>query len=100
MVTLGCLHAHHSNIAYIDQILAPCEVSTVHFVDPGLMRRITNDSGFAGKQALTRVRQQLEWMASCDVNAILLTCTNYIAELGEQPIALDLPIVKIDEPFF
>ena len=65
MVTLGCLHAHHSNIAYVDQVLAPYDVSRIHFVDPGLMRRITHDPDFAGEQALTRVRQQLAWMAAC-----------------------------------
>ncbi|MGH2531932.1 MAG: hypothetical protein ACRDJW_06450 [Thermomicrobiales bacterium] len=100
MVALGCLHAHHSNIAYIDQILVPYEIATIHFVDPGLMRRITHDPGFAGEHALRRVRHQLEWMAACDVDAILLTCTNYIAELGHQSIDLGLPVIKIDEPFF
>jgi hypothetical protein len=34
---LGCLHMHHSNIPYIDRIVAPDRVDLLHFVDPGLI---------------------------------------------------------------
>ena len=48
---LGCLHMHHSNIAYIDGIVTPDHVEVLHFVDPGLIRRIGSDSSFTRDQA-------------------------------------------------
>ena len=62
---LGCLHMHHSNIPYIDGIVAPDRVELLHFVDPGLMRRIGSDPDFTRDQAEAQVRRQLDWMASC-----------------------------------
>ena len=41
---LGCLHMHHSNIAYVDGIVDAERVEALHFVDPGLMRRIGGDA--------------------------------------------------------
>ena len=97
---LGCLHRHHSNIPYIDGIVAPDRVEVLHFIDPGLMRRIGSDPGFSGDQAEQQVRRQLEWMESCGLDAILITCTNYIAMLPDEPLDLAIPVIKIDEPFF
>jgi hypothetical protein len=97
---LGCLHMHHSNIPYIDGIVAPERVELLHFVDPGLMRRIGSDADFSREQAEEQVRQQLAWMASCGLDAILITCTNYIAMLPDEPLDLPIPVFKIDEPFF
>jgi hypothetical protein len=97
---LGCLHMHHSNIPYIDGIVAPLDVELLHFVDPGLMRRIGSDAGFSTDQAGQQVRRQLDWMAGCGLDAILITCTNYIAMLADEPLGLSIPILKIDEPFF
>ena len=97
---LGCLHMHHSNIPYIDGIVAPDRVELLHFVDPGLMRRIGSDAGFSSDQAEQQVRRQLDWMAGCGVDAILITCTNYIAMLPDEPLDLTIPVIKIDEPFF
>ena len=97
---LGCLHMHHSNIAYIDGIVAPDRVEVLHFVDPGLMRRIGSDPSFTRDQAEAQVRRQLDWMASCGLDAILITCTNYIAMLADEPLDLMIPVIKIDEPFF
>jgi hypothetical protein len=91
---------HHSNIPYIDGIVAPEQVEVLHFVDPGLMRRIGSDAGFAGDRAEQQVRRQLDWMASCGLDAMLITCTNYIAMLPDEPLDLMIPIIKIDEPFF
>jgi len=99
-VRLGCLHMHHSNIGYIDSIVAPDRVEVVHFVEPGLMRRIGSAGGISEVQAGEQVRRQLDWMASCGLDAILITCTNYIAMLPDEPLDLPLPIIKIDEPFF
>ena len=97
---LGCLHMHHSNIPYIDGIVAPEQVEVLHFVDPGLMRRIGSDAGFPSDQAEQQVRRQLDWMASCGLDALLITCTNYIAMLPDEPLDITTPIIKIDEPFF
>ena len=46
------------------------------------------------------MRRQLEWMAACGLDAILITCTNYIAMLPDEPLDLTIPVIKIDEPFF
>ena len=46
------------------------------------------------------MRRQLEWMAASGLDAILITCTNYIAMLPDEPLDLPLPVIKIDEPFF
>lgn len=97
---LGCLHAHHSNIDYIETALAMYEVELVHFVDPVLMYRMTQDEQFSEVEALRKVKAQLEWIASCDVDAILITCTNMIGVLKDEELSLEIPIIKIDEPYF
>lgn len=97
---LGCLHMHYSNIAYIDGIVDGERIETLHFVDPGLMRRISAEPDFGADEAQEQVRRQLAWMASCGLDAILITCTNYIAMLPDEPLDLPLPVIKIDEPFF
>lgn len=99
--TIGCLHAHHSNIGYIGRALAGVPAELVHFVDPGLIRRIGADAGFDEAQARARVGEQLRWIAGANVDAILVTCTNYIALLDEADEAsLPVPVIKLDEPFF
>lgn len=94
---LGCLHAHYSNIAYIEQTFFYINhIELIHFVDPGLILQASNGNcGLAFK-----VKEQLEWMESCQIDAILITCTEYIALIEEAPIKLSIPILKIDEPFF
>jgi len=91
---------HHSNIGFIDGIVDADQVEVIHFVEPGLMRRIGSAGGISGVQAGEQVQRQLDWMASCDLDAILITCTNYIAMLPDEPLDLTLPVIKIDEPFF
>jgi len=48
---LGCLHAHYSNIAYIEQTFFHINhIELIHFVDPGLILQASNgdsDSGLA-----------------------------------------------------
>lgn len=95
---IGCLHAHYSNIEYIKKSLSTYNIELLHFVDPGLMYRVTHDENFQEKAAQTKVKEQIEWMASCQLDAILITCTNYIAILNEESISV--PIIKIDEPYF
>ena len=99
--TIGCLHAHHSNIGYVERALGSYSAELVHFVDPGLIRRMSADAAFGSEQAGDRVAEQLAWIARTNVDAILITCTNYIALLdAERERAIAVPVVKVDEPFF
>lgn len=97
---LGCLHAHYSNIEYIEGALSPYDIECVHFVDPALMYRVTSDENFHSFDAKNKVNEQIEWISQSNVDAILITCTNYIALLQEEKLSLSIPIIKIDEPFF
>lgn len=97
---VGCLHAHHSNIEYIEAGLSPYDIELVHFVDPALIHRVTSDANFKESDAHKKVKEQIEWIAQSRVDAILITCTNYIAFLQEDLSSLSLPIIKIDEPYF
>ncbi|WP_078435584.1 hypothetical protein [Metabacillus halosaccharovorans] len=97
---LGCLHAHYSNIEYIENALSSYEIELVHFVDPALMYRVTSDETFNAADAQMKVKEQIEWIAQCHVDAILITCTNYIAILQEEQLSISIPIIKIDEPYF
>ena len=97
---LGCLHAHYSNIEYIENAFAPYNIELVHFVDPGLMSQVTTNKNFQESDAQRKVNEQIEWIAQCQVDAILITCTNYIAILQEDQLSTSVPIIKIDEPFF
>lgn len=95
---IGCLHAHYSNIDYIEIALSAYNVELSHFVDPGLMNRVMNDPDFTESEAQRKVKEQVEWIEKTGVDAILITCTNYIALVGE--LSLKVPIIKIDEPYF
>jgi aspartate/glutamate racemase len=97
---LGCLHAHYSNIEYIDSALSSYDIELIHFVDPALMYRVISDENFKTEDAQNKVKEQIEWIAQCNVDAILITCTNYIAILKEEQLSITVPIIKIDEPFF
>lgn len=96
---LGCLHAHHSNIAYIESIIPQDALEAVHFVEPGLLRRIGSDAAFGPDDATQQVVRQLDWMRACGVDAVLVTCTNYIAAMPDEAPS-SVPVIKIDEPFF
>ena len=97
---LGCLHAHYSNIDYIEKALSPYNIECIHFVDPALMYRVTSDEKFDEHDAQNKVNEQLEWISQSNVDAILITCTNYITILQEEKLSIAVPIIKIDEPFF
>jgi hypothetical protein len=97
-VRIGCYHAHYSNIEYIEQALAPYNVELAHFVDPGL-DRVKADSHFTGEQGQQKIAETLGWIASCHVDAILVTCTYFTANITEElENELLLPILKIDDP--
>jgi hypothetical protein len=97
---LGCLHAHYSNIDYIENALSSYDIELIHFVDPALMYLVTTDENFKEVEAQNKVKEQIEWIAQCNVDAILITCTNYIAILQEEQLSISVPIIKIDEPYF
>ncbi len=97
---IGCLHAHYSNIDFIETALASYDVELSHFVDPGLMQRVSADQSFNESDAEIKVKEQVEWIAQCGVEAILITCTNYIALIKKDQLNIDMPIILIDEPFF
>ncbi|WP_076369121.1 hypothetical protein [Peribacillus simplex] len=97
---IGCLHAHYTNIQYIENAFSKFDIEWLHFVDPGLMQQVSTDENFKNSDAQKRVKQQVEWIAECKVDAILITCTNYISFLNEEQLSIPMPIIKIDEPYF
>lgn len=97
---IGCLHAHYSNVEYIEKAFSKFEIDWLHFVDPGLMYRMASEKTFTFSDAQKRVKDQVEWIAASKVDVILITCTNYIALLNEKQLSLSTPIIKIDEPYF
>lgn len=97
---MGCLHSHYTNIDYIEKSLSKYDLDMIHFVDPGLMHRISHDEAFQTPDAEKKVYEQLEWMAQSGLDAILITCTNYIALIKEEELSLSIPVIKIDEPYF
>ncbi|MBO0992641.1 hypothetical protein IPU53_06355 [Bacillus sp. SD088] len=70
---LGCLHAHYSNIEYIDTSLSSYDIELIHFVDPALMYQITSNENFTGEEAKNKVKEQMKWIARCNVDVILIT---------------------------
>lgn len=97
---IGCLHAHYSNISYIEQAAAPIGLELIHFVDPGLIGQMTANPSLDRTSAQNKVIEQIEWISRSNVDAILITCTHYIAYLDEERLNVSVPIIKIDEPFF
>jgi hypothetical protein len=95
-LNIACLHAHHTNINYIEKALAPYDVALTHFVDPALMDHIKENQSF---NPYRKVEEQINWIRSTNPDAILITCTNYILYLPAN-IKIEIPIIKIDEPFF
>ncbi|QXE03243.1 hypothetical protein [Terribacillus sp. DMT04] len=93
---IACLHAHYSNINYIEKALAPYDVALTHFTDPALMHHFKENQSF---NPYRKVEEQIHWISSTNPDAILITCTNYILYLPTD-INIDIPIIKIDEPFF
>ncbi|MFB8376862.1 aspartate/glutamate racemase family protein [Paenibacillus taichungensis] len=97
MMTIGCFHAHYSNIALIEEALAPYEVELVHYVDPGL-DRLKHDADFTEAVTHEKVSQMLQWIAHCHADAILVTCTLFAAVLEQEAQQVPVPVVGIDDP--
>lgn len=89
MTKIACLHAHHSNIKYVDEQLSKYEV--VHFVDPALSS-VSNSKIVAAK-----VQEQLEWMLLVEIEAIIISCSYYAAYIpGNFPV----PIITLEQLLF
>ncbi|PER19977.1 hypothetical protein CN485_26745 [Bacillus cereus] len=95
MKKLACLHAHHSNIEYIDRVLQSFEIEILHFVDPILSHRLKIER----EQAQNNLKDIIKYIGESDIDTLLITCTDYITLLDEN-FKIDIPILKIDEPFF
>ena len=97
MITIGCFHAHYSNIALIEEKLADHEVELVHYVDPGL-DRLKHDADFSDVVIREKVAQTLQWIAECHADAILVTCTLFATVLEQEAIQVPVPVIGIDDP--
>lgn len=96
---VACLHVHHGNIPYLDEALAALQADAVHYVDPGLLARLTGDDAFSDADSRTRAVEQLAWMAAAGADALVVTCTAYAALVPADP-GLDVPVLVVDEPLF
>lgn len=97
MITIGCFHAHYSNIALIEETLAPYGVELVHYVDPGL-DRLKHDADFSDVVIHEKVAQTLHWIAECHADAILVTCTLFATVLEQEATQVPVPVIGIDDP--
>lgn len=96
---IGCFHSHHSNIELIEKALSHLQIDFVHFVDPGL-DRIKKDKDFTLEKASKKIEDTLNWISSCHVDAIFITCTHFTAIMEEAQISHSLPIIKVDDSLF
>ncbi|MGE7881966.1 hypothetical protein [Bacillus sp. NPDC094077] len=99
MKKLACLHAHYSNIEYIEHILQSFEIEILHFVDPIIAHSLKIESEFEREVARNKLKDIIKYIAESDIDALLITCTDYITLLNEN-FKINIPILKIDEPFF
>lgn len=76
---VACLHAHHSNKKYIDQLFS----DVAHTVKPRIRK--------------AEILATLE-MLSQQADVVYMTCTDYIAQIEGESVAPN--IIKIDAPFF
>ncbi|WP_433750393.1 aspartate/glutamate racemase family protein [Paenibacillus amylolyticus] len=97
MITIGCFHAHYSNITLIEEALAAYEVELVHYVDPGL-DRLKHDADFSDVVIRDKVAQTLRWIAECHADAILVTCTLFATVLEQEATQVPVPVIGIDDP--
>lgn len=94
MINIACLHAHYSNIAYIERAFYSHTVQLQHYVDPGVMWHVQHHQI---EQAKMQVGKQLQWIATTKPDVLVVTCTNYIALMDAS---LSVPMIEIDVPFF
>lgn len=101
MTRIGCLHGHYSNISLLSDAFAAFDVELIHFVDPGLLLQNEGTSVHTKEQSHAKLREQLNWMRNCGVDAIVITCTQYAALVTpEDEATATVPLFTIDGPFF
>ncbi|SNS87176.1 hypothetical protein SAMN05444672_10360 [Bacillus sp. OK838] len=67
---IGCLHAHYTNIEYIEKASSKFDIEWLHFVDPGLMHRVASDVKFKYSDAQIWLKNKsnglpnVKWMPS------------------------------------
>ncbi|MGX9292044.1 hypothetical protein ACSLGF_12690 [Bacillus sp. A015] len=98
MFRLHCLHAHPSNMSYIEDVFRDTAFELHHTVDSSFMERAKQDPVFDLHKQQTYAINRLMQERKADI--ILLTCTQYIAAMGDQQHLFKQPIVPIDEPLF
>ncbi|MGG1961653.1 hypothetical protein ABFY43_11015 [Bacillus pumilus] len=98
MIRLHCLHAHPSNQSYIEDVFDDPDIELHHTVDSSFIERATQDPDFHPHKQQAYAINKL--MKEDEADIILLTCTQYIATLGDQKHLFKQPIVPIDEPLF
>ncbi|GAF66555.1 hypothetical protein BTS2_3456 [Bacillus sp. TS-2] len=99
MRTIACLHAHHSNITYIDQLLEKYDVKILHYVDSDLINQLS-DPDFPQIEVKVKLEEHINQIMSTEVDGLILTCTNFIGLLDRFKLDFPFPILKIDEAFF
>lgn len=97
--TIGCLHAHYSNIEHIENALDAYDTELIHYVDPGFDRRI-GDASFSGDVAERKVAESLDWIVKSGVDAVLITCTFFAAAYREEVHPFPVPVIRINDPLF
>ncbi|WP_144532124.1 hypothetical protein [Bacillus pumilus] len=98
MIRLHCLHAHPSNQSYIEDVFGDTDIELHHTVDSSFIERAAQDPDFTPHKQQTYAINKL--MKEDEADIILLTCTQYIAALGDHQHHFKQPIVSIDEPLF
>ena len=98
MIRLHCLHAHPSNQSYIEDVFGDTDLALYHTVDSSFIERATQDPTFDHHKQQAYAINKLMQEDKADLT--LLTCTQYIAALGDQQHLFKQPIVPIDEPVF
>lgn len=101
MTRIACLHGHYTNIPLLSEAFASFDADLIHFVDPGLLLQNGGTPVHTKEQSHAKLRDQLTWMQSCSVDAIVITCTQYASLLTREDEASNtVPIFTIDGPFF
>lgn len=90
---VGFLHAHYSNIQYIEAAFASYNIELVHMVNPVLLELLKEHGQRLVKEKL---KEHIRELFSIHVEAVVITCSTYSGLYDDD---IDLKVIKIDEPF-
>ena len=93
-IKVACLHAHHSNISYIEDAFSKTNIIFLHVVNPILLHEL--NASLNVELIKAKLSKQIDDMLLLHVNAIIITCTTYSGLYNTQA---DIPILKIDSAF-